>query len=272
MYTIEELRKYNYNKTHPEYEHADIPSLEEVLALVKPGKMIINIELKTGIFFYPGIEEKVVALVKQYGMEDRVIYSSFNHYSAKHIHDIDPGARTAFLYEDGPIDMPEYAHRHGVNAIHPALYNLQYENIMEDAAKYGLEVNVWTVNTEEYVRFCMMKGVHGIITNYPDMARKIADAGHEIAMHSVSHPHMPQLNKAEMQKELDGNAQKIREVTNVNSTLFRFPFGDYDNVSMQLMRENGIDAIQWSIDTLDTKRTKATSPVYNRVCGSFYIV
>ncbi len=171
--TFEELRKYNYNKTHPEYEHADIPSLEEVLALVKPGKMIINIELKTGIFFYPGIEEKVVALVKQYGMEDRVIYSSFNHYSAKHIHDIDPGARTAFLYEDGPIDMPEYAHRHGVNAIHPALYNLQYENIMEDAAKYGLEVNVWTVNTEEYVRFCMMKGVHGIITNYPDMARKV---------------------------------------------------------------------------------------------------
>lgn len=170
---FEELRKYNYNKTHPEYEHADIPSLEEVLALVKPGKMIINIELKTGIFFYPGIEEKVVALVKQYGMEDRVIYSSFNHYSAKHIHDIDPGARTAFLYEDGPIDMPEYAHRHGVNAIHPALYNLQYENIMEDAAKYGLEVNVWTVNTEEYVRFCMMKGVHGIITNYPDMARKV---------------------------------------------------------------------------------------------------
>ncbi len=171
--TFRELRSYNYNKTHPEYEHADIPTLEEVLAMVKPGRMIINIELKTGIFFYPGIEEKVVELVRKYGMEDRVIYSSFNHYSARHIHDIDPKARTAFLYEDGPIGMPEYAHRHGVNAIHPALYNLQYENIMEDAAKYGLEVNVWTVNTEEYVRFCMMKGVHAIITNYPDMAKKV---------------------------------------------------------------------------------------------------
>ncbi|MBQ1187509.1 MAG: polysaccharide deacetylase family protein, partial [Peptococcaceae bacterium] len=51
------------------------------------------------------------------------------------------------------------------------------------------------------------------LDDYPDMARKIADAGHEIAMHSVSHPHMPQLSKAEMQKELDGNAQKIQEVT-----------------------------------------------------------
>ena len=132
------------------------------------------------------------------------------------------------------------------------------ENILNILKKYNVKATFFLTNIW--------------LDDYPDMARKIADAGHEIAMHSVSHPHMPQLSKAEMQKELDGNAQKIREVTNVNPTLFRFPFGDYDNVSMQLMRENGIDAIQWSIDTLDTKRTKATSPVYNRVCGYFYIV
>ena len=132
------------------------------------------------------------------------------------------------------------------------------ENILNILKKYNVKATFFLTNIW--------------LDDYPDMARKIADAGHEIAMHSVSHPHMPQLSKAEMQKELDGNAQKIQEVTSVNPTLFRFPFGDYDNVSMQLMRENGIDAIQWSIDTLDTKRTKATSPVYNRVCGYFYIV
>ena len=132
------------------------------------------------------------------------------------------------------------------------------ENILNILKKYNVKATFFLTNIW--------------LDDYPDMARKIADDGHEIAMHSVSHPHMPQLSKAEMQKELDGNAQKIQEVTSVNPTLFRFPFGDYDNVSMQLMRENGIDAIQWSIDTLDTKRTKATSPVYNRVCGYFYIV
>ena len=132
------------------------------------------------------------------------------------------------------------------------------ENILNILKKYDVKATFFLTNIW--------------LDDYLDMARKIADAGHEIAMHSVSHPHMPQLSKAEMQKELDGNAQKIQEVTSVNPTLFRFPFGDYDNVSMQLMRENGIDAIQWSIDTLDTKRTKATSPVYNRVCGYFYIV
>ena len=132
------------------------------------------------------------------------------------------------------------------------------ENILNILKKYNVKATFFLTNIW--------------LDDYPDMARKIADAGHEIAMHSVSHPHMPQLSKAEMQKELDGNAQKIQEVTNVNPTLFRFPFGDYDNVSMHMMQDNGIDAIQWSIDTLDTKRTKATSPVYNRVCGYFYIV
>ena len=131
------------------------------------------------------------------------------------------------------------------------------ENILNILKKYNVKATFFLTNIW--------------LDDYPDMARKIADAGHEIAMHSVSHPHMPQLSKAEMQKELDGNAQKIQEVTSVNPTLFRFPFGDYDNVSMQLMRENGIDAIQWSIDTLDTKRKQATSPVCDRVCGSFIL-
>lgn len=125
------------------------------------------------------------------------------------------------------------------------------ENILNILKKYDVKATFFLTNIW--------------LDDYPDMARKIADAGHEIAMHSVSHPHMPQLNKAGMQKELDGNAQKIREVTNVNPTLFRFPFGDYDNVSMQIMRENGIDAIQWSIDSLDWQESKSAEEIAERM-------
>ena len=60
-----------------------IPTLREVLEQVKPGGMEVNIELKTGIYWYPGLEEKTVELVKAAGMENRVIYSSFNHYSVQ---------------------------------------------------------------------------------------------------------------------------------------------------------------------------------------------
>ena len=45
--TLAELRRFNYNRTHPEYEHADIPTMEEVLDLLKPTDLTIDIELKT---------------------------------------------------------------------------------------------------------------------------------------------------------------------------------------------------------------------------------
>ncbi len=173
-YTLAELRKFNYNKTHPEYEHADIPTMREVFELVKPTNLVINIEIKTGIVFYP-IEEKLLALTKEFGMEERVFYSSFNHYTVKKIHELDPSTVVGFLYADGPIDMPAYGEKHGVNALHPALYNLQYPGFVEECKKRGLKLHVWTVNEEKYVKMCMDAQTDSVITNYPDMARRVLD-------------------------------------------------------------------------------------------------
>ncbi len=103
------------------------------------------------------------------------------------------------------------------------------------------------------------------LEDYPDMAKKIASDGHEIAMHSVSHPHMPQLSAAQMQTELDGNSQKIHEITGITPSLFRFPFGDYDNTSMRVLKDNGVDAIQWSIDSLDWQESKTAEDIAERV-------
>ena len=173
-YTLAELRKFNYNKTHPEYEHADIPTMREVFELVKPTNLVINIEIKTGIVFYP-IEEKLLALTKEFGMEERVFYSSFNHYTVKKIHELDPSTVVGFLYADGPIDMPAYGEKHGVNALHPALYNLQYPGFVEECKKRGLKLHVWTVNEEKYVKMCMDAQTDSVITNYPDMARRVLE-------------------------------------------------------------------------------------------------
>ncbi|MDD6194635.1 MAG: glycerophosphodiester phosphodiesterase [Lachnospiraceae bacterium] len=176
-YTLEELRRFNYNKTKPEVEWADIPTMAEVFDLLKPTGLFINIEIKTGIYFYPQIEEKILALAKEKGMEDRVCYSSFNHYTVKRVQELEPSATVGFLYADGPIDMPEYGVKHGVQALHPALYNLQFEGFVEECHKKGLLLNVWTVNEEEHIRKCCDLGVNAIITNYPDLAREIVDAG-----------------------------------------------------------------------------------------------
>ena len=61
-YTLEELRRFNYNKTFPQVAHADIPTLREVYELMKPSGLTINVELKTGIVFYEELERKVIEL------------------------------------------------------------------------------------------------------------------------------------------------------------------------------------------------------------------
>ncbi len=102
-----------------------------------------------------------------------MIYSSFNHYSIMKIKELDKQAKTGFLYCDGTMDMPAYGKKHQVDALHPAVYNLQYPDFMKECRELGLDVNVWTVNTEEEIRLCRDLGVHAIIGNYPDKIRKV---------------------------------------------------------------------------------------------------
>ena len=173
--TFDEIRALDASKTHPEAGPCQIPTMREVFEALKDTGLTINIELKTSVYFYPGIEKMTVDLAHECGFADRVIYSSFNHYSILEIQKLDPKAKTAFLYGDGPLDMPQYGKKHGVDALHPALYGLQYPNFMEDCRKLGLDVNVWTVNEEEDIRMCKAAGVHAIIGNYPDRIRRIAD-------------------------------------------------------------------------------------------------
>lgn len=172
-FNLAELKKLDFSNGNLAFEGTEIPAMQEVFELLRPTDLTINIEIKTGIVFYRGIEEKILDMTKAYGMEDRVIYSSFNHYSVLKIKELNPDARTGFLYMDGPIDMPGYAARYGADALHPALYNLQFPNFMEDCRERGIDVNVWTVDAEEHFLACAGAGVHAVITNYPEKAVKV---------------------------------------------------------------------------------------------------
>lgn len=174
-YTLEELKKLDFSNGNLAYEGIRIPTMREVFDLLKPTGLSINIELKTGVFFFPGIEEKIVKLTRECEMEDRVLYSSFNHYTIRRLQSLVPSVRTAFLYADGFIDMPAYGQAHGVGALHPSFDNLQYPDFMAECRAKKLDVNVWTVNSEADLAVCVREGVHAIITNYPDKARRASD-------------------------------------------------------------------------------------------------
>lgn len=171
--TLEQLRQLNFNKTHTEYAFCKIPTLDEVLELLKPTDLFMNIELKTGVNFYPGLEAEVTAKVHQFGLEKRVIYSSFNHESVLRIKKLVPDAKCAFLYSSGIADAPGYARKHSIDALHPSFNNLKYPFFVENCKETGIEINTWTVNTEDDMLKCQQYGVDAIITNYPDKALKL---------------------------------------------------------------------------------------------------
>ncbi len=166
-HTLQELKRMDFSKTRPECGISRIPAMKEVLALLKDTDVTVNIELKTGIVDYDGIEEKIIAMVHSHGMEDRVVYSSFNHATIMNIKRIDPKARVAFLYADGPLGIVDYALCHGVTRLHPAVYNLRLEDLPKRARENGIELNVWTVDGEELLDLCQKAGVHAVITNMP---------------------------------------------------------------------------------------------------------
>ena len=171
--TFEEIRSINFNKDFPEYGRQKIPTLKEVYELLRPTELTVDCEIKTGMIFYPHIEEMVIGLAREMGMEDRILYSDFNHYSCVKLHEIDPSAYVGFLCYDGTIDAVDYCIKHGADAVHPALFNLQYPGYIERAHEAGLDINTWTVNEKEHIMLALKAGVNAIITNYPDRAMEV---------------------------------------------------------------------------------------------------
>ena len=88
---------------------------------------------------------------------------------------------------------------------------------------------------------------------YPDMVREIAARGHEVENHSTTHPQMSKLSEAKIIEELRVNSDRIEQITGVRPTLFRPPYGDYNDAVVRTSRAQGYECVQWNVDSLDWK-------------------
>lgn len=167
-YTLEELKAFNMNRSFPAYGRVAIPTLEEVYDLARKTDLAINLELKNSTVFYEGLEEKVLRLAEEKGLADRIIYSSFNHYSMRRIKQLLPTARVAFLYCDGILDIAEYAEKYGGYAVHPSVACMKYPgvDVVRDCHAKGVRVHVWTVNEAADFERMRELGADAVITNY----------------------------------------------------------------------------------------------------------
>ncbi|MBO4694218.1 MAG: polysaccharide deacetylase family protein [Clostridia bacterium] len=103
------------------------------------------------------------------------------------------------------------------------------------------------------------------VDKYPESVKELSDAGHHIQNHSNTHPYMTQMSPQKMTDELTSCNEKIKEITGTAPTLFRPPYGDYDNTVIETVETLKMHTIQWSVDSLDWKDNATADSIYQRV-------
>lgn len=93
----------------------------------------------------------------------------------------------------------------------------------------------------------------GWVDSYPEDVIAIAEAGHDLGNHSQNHKNMSQLSVEEIKEEIMTVHNKVYELTEIDMTLFRPPYGDYDDDVITSCADVNYYPIQWDIDSLDWK-------------------
>lgn len=171
-FEIQGKRLSNLSYLHMKSIDSDIPKLEELfeVAVRYPGTLL-NLELKTERLCSDGLERAVIALIRKWFLEDRVIISSFNPISLLRVRLLAPDIRIGLLYAE---DMPWWL-RNGflagflhVDAIHP--HHTQVGEALINRAKVRkLMVNTWTVNDGMRISSLCSMGITAIIGDDPEV-------------------------------------------------------------------------------------------------------
>ena len=161
----------------PSFAGTRIPTLAEVLETVE-GDVLLNVELKDSALLHSGLEQAVVDVIRQHGNAEQVLLSSFNPLALRRVQQIAPHLATALLYT-----RPAWAALHlarlvlprPLAALHPRCTVVD-EQWIDWAEAHESRVHVWTVDDPAEMRRLINAGVHGIITNAPDVLHRVLEA------------------------------------------------------------------------------------------------
>ena len=165
-HTLSQLQELKSRlKKNPDPATTRIPTLVEVLDVLQPGPQRINIELKNSVKPYKTLESKVLKLVAERQLADRVVLSSFNHYSLQRLREKGWTGELAAVY-DGMLREPwRYFRELDVQAVHPPRQALMVPGYVTRAHRAGFQVRIWTVNKSAQRQRCQRLGVDGIFTD-----------------------------------------------------------------------------------------------------------
>lgn len=166
-FTLAELKHLDIGSWFaPQFAGQQILTLREVLTIFRPTSLQINIELKTDIFEYEGIEQLVADEIQALQLENRVWISSFNHETIARFKKVNPNVKTALLFSSLITDLEEYVRISNCDAIHIHYYHC-LRHIIQQAIANGLIVRAYTVNDKTIACQLAAAGMKAIFTDRP---------------------------------------------------------------------------------------------------------
>lgn len=166
--SLAELKKHDFgNWFSPEFQGETIPTLADVLEVLDSTDHKLNIELKSDIFPYEGMVEKVLDLIAERQMESRIIISSFDHSAIRTVKRFNPQIETAALFMEVLVHPVDYLNKIPTDALH-ILFPAALRPTIAEVINSGMPVRTFTVNDETYAQTLKQAGVQAIFTDYPE--------------------------------------------------------------------------------------------------------
>lgn len=159
--------------------------------------------------------------------------------------------QTATTPREIPIYYVETDKKQVALSFDAAWGNEQTEGLLDTLDKYNVKTTFFLVG--EWV------------DKFPESVKEIAKRGHDVGNHSDTHCHMTQISTADMTGEIQSCNEKIKKLTNTTPTLFRAPYGDYNNDVVNSVKGCDMYCVQWDVDSLDWKDPSAEQITKNVV-------
>jgi glycerophosphoryl diester phosphodiesterase len=178
----DDLRRLQLRARDGSLTHEPIPTLGELLDVVRPSRAELLLEIKVDHRDrrYPGIEESVLALLRDRGLTARTIVMAFEAPTIERVRQLDATIRTALLVErrrgarravaaDEAVRRTQEAGATALGISH----RLLDAAVMTAARRAGIRVAAWTVNDEADLRRVIGLGVDIVISDRPDLALRL---------------------------------------------------------------------------------------------------
>ncbi|MFP5212133.1 MAG: glycerophosphodiester phosphodiesterase [Acidobacteriota bacterium] len=195
-FTLEEIRRLDFgswfNRDDPfgqiglgfvsaedrrAYEGEAAPTLREALSITLEWDRMVNVEIKDlgRSRGHDEVAERVVSTIREMGMADRVLVSSFNHSYLRRVLAADGSIATGALVESHVPDALILLRSLGAVTYHPRAGTIS-DGEIERHHRLGVKTLVWTVNDERQMESLIRCGASGIFTDFPRKLAKMLTA------------------------------------------------------------------------------------------------